>query len=344
MRNLLYIGNQLEVRGGSPTAIDVLAPLLKKEGFKVKTASDKKNKLLRLLHMLQYVYANRHWANYAIIDTYSTRNFWYAVLSARLCRKLNLDYLLILHGGNLPRRLKNNPRLSKSLFQKAKLNIAPSRYLFEEFQQSGIKNLKYIPNSIFLENYSFKERKVLKPKLLWVRAFDEIYNPLLALKVLKDLLEYFPKGELCMVGPEKDKTFKECVNYAKTHNLPVEFTRKLSKPEWIKLSRNYDIFLNSTNIDNTPVSLIEAMALGIPIVSTNVGGIPYLLEHKKTGLLVSPGDEQAMLLAVKSLLNNPDLAEKLSRNARHQAESYDWKTVKEDWKEVLKSVGSSSFQ
>jgi len=335
MKNLLYIGNELQLRGGSPTSIDQLTPLFRKEGFQVKTSSAKKNQLLRLSEMMISIISNKSWADVVLIDTYSTRNFWYAVLTAELCNKLGLDYILLLHGGNLTERLKNNPKLSASLFIKAKLNVAPSRYLFEEFRQAGFGNIKYIPNSIFLKDYSFKIREVIKPKLLWVRAFAEIYNPILAIKVLEELLKEYPDAELCMVGPEKDESFKECVNYAESNKLPVKFTGKLTKPEWTELSKDYDIFLNTTNVDNTPVSLIEAMALGIPIISTNVGGIPYLIKDKETGLLVPYKNKLAILDAIKSLLENPNLTEKLSRNARHQAEEYDWKIVKKEWKEVL---------
>jgi glycosyltransferase involved in cell wall biosynthesis len=257
---------------------------------------------------------------------------------------LNLDYILLLHGGELPVRLKNNPQLSASLFKKAKLNIAPSLYLFELFQNAGYSNLKYIPNSIFLRDYPLKNRKVLKPKLLWVRAFAEIYNPILAIKVLEELLKEYPEAELCMVGPEKDESFEECVNYGEKNKLPVKFTGRLTKSEWIELSKHYDIFLNTTNVDNTPVSIIEAMALGFPIVSTDVGGIPYLLQDQETGLLVPPNEQTAMLAAIKNLLQNPNLAENLSQNARLQAEKFDWEIVKQDWKEILKPVGSSSLQ
>ena len=335
MKNLLYIGNELQPRGGSPTTIDRLAPLFKREGFQVKTSSSRENQFLRLVEMMTSVISNKSWLDVVLIDTYSTRNFWYAVLIAELCQKLALDYILLLHGGELPKRIEKSPKLSASLFNRAKLNIAPSFYLFQKFKEADFRNIKYIPNFICLEDYPYKIRKIVAPKLLWVRAFAEIYNPILAIKVIEALLIEYPEGELCMVGPQKDHTYKECVDYAEKHKIPVKFPGKLSKPEWIELSKDYDIFLNTTDIDNTPVSLIETMALGLPIVSTNVGGIPYLLQDQKTAVLVPSRDIEAMLGAVKDILKNPNSAEKISQNARHQAESYDWKTVKEEWKEVL---------
>jgi glycosyltransferase involved in cell wall biosynthesis len=96
-----------------------------------------------------------------------------------------------------------------------------------------------------------------------------------------------------------------------------------------------DIFLNTTNVDNTPVSIMEAMASGLCIVSTNVGGISYLLEHERDALLVPPDDPEAMAGAVRRLLTEPELAARLSNNARRKAEEFDWATVLPKWKELL---------
>ncbi len=283
MKQLLYIGNQLSSRGGTPTSIDVLAPLLVEEGFEVKTASVNPGKLQRLKEMLLLVMRNRKTADYVLIDTYSTQNFWYAVFVASLCRRLGLRYIPILHGGDLPGRLQRSAAVSKKLFAGAFTNVAPSTYLLSRFKQSGFTNLQYIPNSIRLEDYPFKRRPQLKPRLLWVRSFAEVYNPLLALQVLEILLLKYPDAELCMLGPEKDETLKICRRMAEEKELPVRFFGRMSKQHWIQLSAEYDIFLNTTNVDNTPVSVIEAMALGLPVVSTGVGGMPFLLKDKETG-------------------------------------------------------------
>ncbi|WP_029037700.1 glycosyltransferase family 4 protein [Salinimicrobium xinjiangense] len=337
MQNLIYIGNKLRSRGGTPTSIDTLAPLLREEGFNVKTASSKKNKLLRLADMLRLVYRNRKKADFVLIDTYSTQNFWYAYAIGRFCQKLNLKYIPILHGGELPARLDRSPGASKKLFGKAFLNVAPSLYMKTVFQQAGILNVRYIPNSINLEDYPFKERVELRPRLLWVRAFAEMYNPLQALKVLELLLPDYPNAELCMAGPEKDDSWKTCIRYAKLHRLPVRFPGQLPKEEWIALSEQYDIFLNTTNIDNTPVSVIEAMAVGLPVVSTNVGGLPYLISADIDGVLVPPNDPERMAAAVNNLFKDPERAVERILAARKKVEAFDWERVRLMWKGILDS-------
>lgn len=338
MKNLVYIGNELKARGGTPTSIDILAPLLRAEGFTVHTASSKKNQLLRLSDMLTTIIRHHKSTDIVLIDTYSTRNFWYAVICAQLCSMLSLDYILLLHGGDLNQRLKTQPEITEKLFNNARLNICPSCYMKEILQQAGITNTRFIPNPVWLVDYKFKLREKPEPRLLWVRSFAEIYNPLLALKVLEELLKTYPEAGLCMVGPQKDASFEECLDYAREKNLPVDFPGLLSKEEWVKLSNGYDIFLNTTEIDNTPVSVIEAMALGLPVVSTNVGGMPYLIEHGKTGLLVPPGNVFAMLSQINFLLEESEEAQKISLAARKKVEDFDWEVVKLEWVELLEDM------
>ena len=335
-RKLLYIGNNLRGKGTTVTTIESLSAQLQTVGFEVYAFSSKKNKALRLLHMLWGVLTKGSRVEAVLIDTYSTQNFYYAVAVANLCRLFRWSYIPILHGGNLPERLQKNKSLSFKLFHGAKTNVAPSQYLVDAFNSENYDNVTYIPNTIAIEDYSFLLRNSIGPRLLWVRSFAEIYHPMLALKLVENLSIRYPEISLCMVGPEKDGSLQKCKDYALTHNLPVVFTGKLSKKAWRETSKNSDVFINTTNFDNTPVSLIEAMALGLPVVSTNVGGIPYLIEDHKDGLLVNPNDISAFAEAIDELYTNNELVKLLSVNGRKKAEGFDWKNVKQHWLALLK--------
>lgn len=332
---LIYIGNELKAHGKNPTTIDTLAPLLRKEGYNVVTASGVQNKPLRLMHMWGVMLKHSASARWLLIDTYSTANFWYAYSAARLARLLGLKYVLILHGGDLPKRLKTNPGQMRWLFKNAAKIIAPSAFLQDRFQKAGINDITFIPNAIPLQEYDYKMRTHIRPKILWVRAFSKIYDPLTAVKTLELLLKNHKDAELCMVGPIKDDSYEECLRYVKKNELPVTFKGILTKKEWHRLSENYDVFLNTSIIDNTPVSIIEAMALGFPVVTSNVGGIPYLLQEQSTGFLVDNGNPQAMANAVEVLLSNSELTQTMSISAREKAQKFDWSLVKEQWSQIL---------
>ena len=332
---LLYLGNQLSKHGYNKTTIETLGLQLEQEGYVVYYASNKKTFLFRLLDMMLAVFIYRKKVTCILIDTYSTKAFWYAFVCSQLARVFNIKYIPILHGGNLPNRLQKNPKLCQMVFANAYQNVAPSGYLRQAFQEAGFTNVIYIPNSIEIEKYAFKNRTEFAPKLLWVRAFATIYNPEMAVKVLFELQRIYPNASLTMVGPDKDGSLQTTKAFADFINCKVSFTGQLSKEDWWQLASEHDIFINTTHFDNTPISVMEAMALGLPVVSTNVGGIPYLLADKENALLVNDDDVSSMTDAICSLLEDQQKASDLALNARHFIEQMDWNVVKEEWKGVL---------
>ena len=335
MKNLLYIGNQLKHRKGTVTSIDVLGPLLETEGYNIKYASSKKSIFFRFFDMMSTVCKNRKTTDYVLIDTYSTLNFYYAFFISQLCRFLNLKYIPILHGGDLPKRLKRNPKYCKLLFNYAYKNVSPSNYIKYEFEKCGYHNLVCIPNAIEIEKYPFSAKDFKPIRLLWVRSFSKIYNPQLAVKILKSLHDEGYNASLCMVGPDKDGSLQRVKAFADSLNVDVVFKGKLTKTEWVDLSINYNIFINTTNFDNMPVSVIEAMALGLPIVSTNVGGMPFLIKSQHEGLLVEPNDAKGFADAIKDIMSNPEKANKLALEARKKAETFDWQKIKHQWVSLI---------
>lgn len=333
MRKVLYIGNKLEKWGRTPTAVDIIPELLRNEGIIIKAISSYQNKHLRLLEMCLYCL----FGNYqkVVIDTYSTQNFIFAKLCASIARWRRKEYYLILHGGDLPNKLESSDNYVTNLFRDASVLAAPSLYLYDRFKEFGFSNLVCIPNAIALHLYTFQKRQITKPKLLWIRSFQQLYNPSLAIMVLEKLLQIYPESELCMVGPDKDGSLEEFKNYVDQHKLNVTFTGKLAKSDLISLASEYTIFLNTSNVDNTPVSVMEAMALGLPVVSTNVGGMPYLIWNEHTGILVPPDDANVMTAACMNLISNPEFSAQLAENARIEVEKFDWQRVKQQWLDLL---------
>lgn len=335
-KTILYIGNKLSKHGNTLTAIETLGSFLEEEGYIVYYASSCKNKIFRMLDMVLTTLKIFRKYDYVFIDTYSTYNFWYALIISQMCRVLGLRYLPKLHGGNLPRRLENNPFLCDLIFNNAHKICVPSDYLFNAFSKRYPKNILYIPNTIELKHYNYLERTITNPKLLWVRSFSEIYNPKMAIKVYSEIKKEFPNSELCMVGPDKENLIEECKMFADDLGVNVNFTGKLEKNEWIELSKKYDIFLNTTHFDNMPVSVMEAMALGLAIVSTNVGGLPFLVQNGYNGILVDDDNYLEMIEAIRKLCFDKNLFLELSLNARKSVEKFDMDKVKYQWFEILK--------
>lgn len=312
-----------------------LSASLEQEGYRVVCASAFNNKVFRLLDMVKATIKYGYSMDVVLIDTYSTSNFYYALVVSQLCRVLNLPYIPILHGGNLPERLKNNPKLCELLFKHAKCLVSPSLYLESVFKVYGYSNVDYIPNSLQIQNYPFSIRSINDFRLLWVRSFCKIYNPCLAVDVLKSLQDRGHTAKLCMVGPDTDGSLAIVKQYAKAKMVQVETPGKLSKSEWTTLAKDYNVFINTTNFDNMPVSVIEGMALGLPIVSTNVGGMPFLIQDGVDGVLVPPKNIEAFVSALLHLKAHPEQTKAMVLAAREKVSHFDWEVVKNQWQQVL---------
>lgn len=335
MKKLLYIGNKLSKHGYNKTSIETLGLFLFYEGFEITYTSSKKNRVLRLLDMLLTTLYKVKKIDYVLIDVYSTSSFWYTFFCSQIIRIFKVKYICILRGGNLPVRLKKSPYLCQLVFNNAFKNVAPSNYLMHEFEKWGYTNITHIPNTIEIDKYKFTERTTFHPKLLWVRAFASIYNPLMAVSVLFELQKKYPEASLTMVGPDKDGSLELTKQKAKELGVTIEFTGQLSKEEWWQLSVSHDVFINTTHFDNTPVSVMEAMALGLPIVSTNVGGIPYLLTTNENAILVNDNDVHEMVKSIEFILSNPQSSIEIVKNARQYVARMDWGNIKENWATIL---------
>ena len=339
MRKIIYIDNFLTGHGHTPSTGTTLVKQLIGEGYRIVSSSSKQNKILRLTDMVFTIITNRK-NSIVLIATYSGAAFYFANACALVCRVCKIAYIPCLHGGNLPDRIKQSPKLSSFYFGNSYTNVAVSGYLKHSMDANGWQCVE-IPNNIPIENYPYKHRHSISPTLFWVRSFHKSYNPQLAIKLLHRLRKKYPAATLKMIGPDKnDNSLEKCKKVVKELSLEkwVSFEGLLSQKEWIEQSANSDIFINTTNFDNLPVSVIEAMALGMVIISTNVGGVPYLLEDGKTGLMVPGNDQDAFVEAIDRVLSDPQCAASLSEAAHLKAQQFDWKNVKALWKSLFDRI------
>ena len=244
-----------------------------------------------------------------------------------------------LHGGDMPRFMARYPRWTERVLGRADMLVSPSGYLARAVAQHGF-HAQVIPNIIDLSDYPYRPRRVLHPRLFWMRSFNSIYNPEMAVRVLARVRTTIPEATLVMAG-QTDAHEKEVRRLAEEMGLngAIQFPGFLDQKKKIQEAERADIYLNTNHIDNTPVTVIEACALGLPVVSTAVGGVPDLLTNGETGLLVPDGDDEAMANAVKRLLGDPDLAARLSANGRHLAERSSWDLVRPQWEKIIKETG-----
>ena len=337
---ILMVSNFLTAAGYNRGVCEDLAYRLRREDWQVITTSNRVGRISRLIDMVATAWMRRLDYSVAQVDVYSGSAFIWAEAVTWVLKRAGKPYILTLHGGNLPTFARRWPGRVKRLLKSAQVVTTPSRYLQEQMQAYRA-DLRLIPNPIEIDRYPFQLRNALKPRLVWLRAFCEIYNPTLAPRVIANLKPRYPSIHLIMVGPDKgDGSLQRTQHAAKSLGVEDAITwtggvLKDDVPSWLNKG---DIFINTTNIDNTPVSVMEAMACGLCVVSTNVGGIPYLLEHGENGLLVPPDDAEAMSAAIIRLLNDSTLATKISSNAREEAEAWDWSVILPKWDPLFQRI------
>lgn len=339
-RGILLVGNFLSQRPGTHSIAEELGARLAKVGWTVVTSSNVANRPVRLTDMLSTVWMKRERYDLAHVDVFSDKAFIWAEAVCWMLRRADKPYVLTLRGGSLPEFALRWPDRMRRLLRSAHVVTTPSSYLYEHMEPYA-DALRLVPNPIDLASYKFTLRRSATPKLVWLRSFHHVYNPELAPRVLAHLNDDYPSCRLLMVGPDKGEgTLRsvrdEISNLGIQHKveLPGGVPKK-DVPRWLSKG---DIFLNTTNVDNAPVSVLEAMACGLCVVSTNVGGIPYLLEDGRDALLVPPGDEKAMADAVRSILKDPKIATDLSRNGRIKAEQLAWSKVFPEWTRLFEGV------
>ena len=333
---ILLVGNFLSKHGLNPTAIEDLAMSLS-EKYTVVTASDKLNSFYRLMDMISKTVKHRKLCQLIIVDVFSTYALIFSCLVILLAKLLNIPYIPVFRGGYLFERYRKYPRIFIYLFFNARTIVCPSKYLKNCFDNKSDR-IKVIPNYIDLKNYNFRIRKDIKPKILWVRSIHSIYNPEMAIHTLEKIKKTYSDAKLCMVGPVKDERVMEKMNKLIIRlNLQnnVSFSGQLSKTEWASISKNFDIFINTTDYDNNPVSLLEAMALWLPIVSTNVGGVPYLIDDNVTGLLVEPKKAEQMAEKINEIVSGNVDGYQIAKTAREQVSNYAKNEIIKQWFQTI---------
>jgi glycosyltransferase involved in cell wall biosynthesis len=337
---LLIVGNFLSAAGWTVSVSEELAARLSAAGWSVLTTSDRPRRIERLLNMLATVIRRRNEYAAAAVDVFSGRAFIWADAVCAILRLLGKPYVLTLHGGNLPSFSGKWPRRVRRLLCSADAVVTPSRYLFDQMSRYR-EGIILLPNALDIGRYQFRERNSPRPRLIWVRALHSIYNPGLAVRVVALLRKEFPEIHLTMLGPERGagsvaavKDLAVALGVSTCIDLPGG-VQKSEVPSWLAKE---DILINTTNIDNTPVSVLEALACGLCVVSTNVGGIPYMLTDGENGLLVPPDHPEAMAAAVRKILTDKEIAGRLSRGARRTVEELDWGKILPRWEALLKSL------
>ena len=249
-----------------------------------------------------------------------------AVLIAKLYGK---PVLLNYHSGEVEDHLRRWPRTSLPIIRLADRVVVPSDYLVSVFAKFGIKAERVL-NTVDLARFRFRERRELSPVLLSNRNLERHYNVECILRSFAMIQQRIPDARLLVAGDgsERNRLRALAVSLGLKN---VEFLGAVAPEHMPALYDRAGVFVNASDIDNQPLSIIEAFASGLPVVTTDAGGIPDMVTNEETGLLVDRNDHEAIAESVIRLLSDNPLAQRLASLGEEASHKYTWAAVRRDW-------------
>lgn len=270
-----------------------------------------------------------------VVHTFSAAYWSYAlgplpaIVVARLYRK---PVVLNYRSGELEDHLERWPRLGAPTMRWATRIVSPTPYLTEVYARFGLR-AEVVPNFLELERegHVYRVRDPLRPVFLANRNLWPLYNYPMIVEAFARIQAAAPAARLIIAGHGPQA--REVRDLVAARGLRhVEFRGKLAHAAMVALYQEADVYLNAPDLDCFPGSILEAFASGLPVVSTNAGGIRYIVDHGRTGMLVECGNAAGMAEHALRLLREPDFARGLAANARRELERrYLWDAVGPQW-------------
>ena len=258
-----------------------------------------------------------------------------AILIGKLTgRKVILNY----RSGEAEDHLQNW-RTALPTIRLADVVVVPSGYLVDVFARFGIQ-ARAIYNIVELDRFRFRERGQLRPIFLTSRLLEPLYNVGCVLRAFALIQAKIPDASLTVAGEgwmraELEQLAKE---------LGLRNTRFIGGVPFADMPDMYDsadVYLTATDLDNMPSSITECLAAGLPVVTTDAGGIPYIVKHEETALIVPRNDHQALADAALRLLREPELAASIAARGREHCRKFSWPAVQSEWLKLYYEVARS---
>lgn len=251
--------------------------------------------------------------------------FLFSLPPILLAKWLRKPLVLHYHGGAAGAFLDRWGIFARPFIRMAQRVIVPSGFLRETFARHTIEAIE-IPN-VLAGEFEFRRRQPLQPRFIMARHLEPAYNVGCGLRAFRLVLDRHPGASLLVAGSGRERAALEELARELGISRRVTFTGAISNERIRMHYDDCDVYLNSSNVDNQPVSILEAFACGLPVVSTAAGGIPYMVSDSVDALLANVGDASALALCALRLFEEPDLAQRLIENGHLRTEAFRWPAV-----------------
>jgi glycosyltransferase involved in cell wall biosynthesis len=283
-----------------------------------------------LLNQALYLPSLRRLRDADVVHVFSA-SYWSFLIAVApavaAARRFGKRILVNYHSGEAEDHLANWGALVHPWLSLADEIVVPSEYLRGVFARHGYRT-HAVPNLVDPTRFVYRDRMPPRARLLSARNLEPHYRVDVTLEAFALLRERFPDATLTIAGDgsERSRLARRAASLG-----GVRLVGRVWPADMPALYAEADVFVNSSVIDNQPLSVLEAFAAGLPVVSTATGDIAALVRDGETGLVVPAGDPSAAAKAVITLLEYPVRALRMARRARSEVEAYTWSRVADQW-------------
>lgn len=334
--NVLLICNYKPKVGGISGQVDILQKMLQADGHTAEVFSTKAPLLRRMLLPFKLKSTGKDFDVFHI-HCCSNWGFLPAVVGVSVDRRLGKRIVLTYHGGGGEKFFDRHPKLVRHFLTRTDANIVLSGFLAQVFEKHGLPFVT-IPNILELDDSRFRLREQLKPNYICTRAHEPLYNIPCILRAFRKVQSTRPEATLTLVGGGSEH--ENLVRMAEELGLQnVTFTGRVANEDIYTYLDRADIMLSAPTVDNMPVSVLEAMNAGLLVISSKVGGVPYMVKNNNTGLLFDSDDSDALAGKMLWAVDNQTVARAIALQGHKAVSRYRWENIKE---QLYKAYGLHS--
>ncbi len=323
---ILVVANYHIGLGGISGVVKNHMAYIRKEGYTVELFNTRRNNIIRLFLIIPLLFKVR---KFDIVHLHGSSNLgFYPIALGIIASKFfyNKRTIVTYHGGGAKPFLEKHNSFIKRILNKADYITVMSGYLEKIFKEFNIETV-ILRNLIDIEILTDTNINFDTPKLVSIRSLEENYN-------IEDIIQAFvlvknkyQNAELKIIGG--GSKYNELLGFSKSLNISnIEFKRKISNEDIQKEILKSNIFVTVPSFDNQPMSILEAFATGIPVISSNVGGIPYMINNEENGFLVDINKPGQIAEKVFKIMDNKNLVDKVIENGKKEVSNYQWDSIK----------------
>lgn len=323
---ILFISNFVEGVGGISGQVELLTQCIKKDGHQVDVFSTKGSLLTRLFYFHKL---KKTAMNYDILHVHccSFVGFYSAILGVTIAMRLRKRIICTYHGGGAERFFRKYSWLVKHYLNKTNGNIVLSGFLAKIFEQYGIK-YQIIPNILETDESHYRLRKNVSPSFISIRTLQPLYNIQCIIRAFaivkqsnRDAVLYILSDGVCR---------KELEQMTRDFNLTdVHFIGRVPNAQVYEYLDRADVLVSMPKIDNQPMSILEAFKSGLLVISSCVGGVPYMVDNGRTGILVESDNHVQLACKMLEVVDNPHKTIEMMKAGHEELRKYRWEYVKD---------------